>query len=86
MLEFLCWNFCVGIPALEFLRLNFAPEPATELINMNLQYDLFHLALFASPPAPAAKPADDEETPRPANDNHRIWPLMPFPDDWCASN
>ena len=53
---------------------------------MNLQYDFLHLARAASPPVPAAEPFDDEEVPKAANDNHRIWPLMPFPEDWCASN
>jgi hypothetical protein len=53
---------------------------------MNLQWAFFHPPRDASPPVPFTKPFDDEEAPKAANDNHRIWPLMPFPEDWCASN
>ena len=53
---------------------------------MNLQHAVLHLELVASPPAPVVKPPDDDEAPKAANDNHHVWPLMPFPDGWCASN
>jgi hypothetical protein len=76
--------------ALEFLRLNcafgFEAEPAPGLIHMNLQHAVFELELVASPPAPVVKPPDGEETPKAANDDDCAWPLLPFPEDWCASN
>ena len=57
---------------------------------MIFQYDFFNLALAVPPPVPVITPLDGEERPRvsseAANDNHRIWPLLPFPEDWCASN
>lgn len=61
---------------------------------MNLQCVFLHLAVISSPPAPRTESHDNEDmakaagkTPhKAANDNQIVWPLMPFPEDWCASN
>jgi hypothetical protein len=52
---------------------------------LNLQCAHLRLAVVAPPPWPVAKPATDK-LPRAANDDYRVWPLIPFPAGWYASN
>jgi hypothetical protein len=58
---------------------------APGLIDMNLQCANLLLAVVSLPPLPVVEPTD-EDAPEPANDNGIAWPLMPFPEDWCALN
>lgn len=52
---------------------------------MNFQCAHLHLAMIAPPPIRIAKPAA-ERSPKAANDNYPVWPLIPFPAGWHASN
>ncbi|MBR0691346.1 hypothetical protein JQ612_17840 [Bradyrhizobium manausense] len=52
---------------------------------MNLQCAHLRLATFSPPPTPAAKPTHDKST-KADNDNDPVWPLIPFPAGWHASN
>jgi hypothetical protein len=53
---------------------------------MNLQCAFLHLAVISPPVVPRSETPDEEDAPRAANDNQTVWPLMPFPEDWCASS
>ena len=57
---------------------------------MNLQCAHLHLVIASPSPAPVIRPTDDDEANQrlleAANDNEIAWPLMPFPEDWCASS
>jgi hypothetical protein len=49
---------------------------------MNLQCAYLQLAVVSPP---RAKPTADR-SPKAANDNQPVWPLLPFPASWFASN
>ena len=56
------------------------------LLDMNLRSKRLRFALsFKRPPRPARDPAV-EPPESVANDNDAVWPLVPFPTDWTASN
>jgi len=52
---------------------------------MNLQCAYLHLAIVSPPPTPSAKSTADRSA-KAANDNYPVWPLLPFPAGWHASN
>ncbi|WP_338309291.1 hypothetical protein [Bradyrhizobium sp. TM233] len=52
---------------------------------MNLQCERLRLALRSTLLAPIARTPAQEPT-KAANDNHGIWPLLPFPLGWYASS
>jgi hypothetical protein len=54
-------------------------------MTMNLQCARLRLAIASPPPAAVATPVSDR-MPKAANDNYPLWPLIPFPVDWHASN
>jgi len=56
---------------------------------MNLQCAFLHLAIVSPPPKPHDKPhaeSSAERSSKAANDNYPVWPLLPFPAGWHASN
>jgi hypothetical protein len=52
---------------------------------MNLQYACLRLAITSPPPVPIIGRLADKP-PKVANDNHPVWPLIPFPADWHATS
>ncbi|MCP3408401.1 hypothetical protein [Bradyrhizobium sp. CCGB01] len=52
---------------------------------MNLQCACLRLALRSTPAAPRVK-TSAQEPPKAANDNQLVWPFLPFPLGWCATN
>jgi hypothetical protein len=52
---------------------------------MSLQCAYLQLAIVSPLPSPPAKPIADR-SPKAANDNYPVWPLLPFPAGWYASN
>jgi hypothetical protein len=43
------------------------------------------LAMEMAPQQDGIEAPFENTPPRAANDNQRTWPLIPFPDGWCAS-
>ncbi|WP_271672015.1 hypothetical protein [Bradyrhizobium sp. CCBAU 51627] len=52
---------------------------------MDFQSAYLRLAMISPPLAPMTKPTQDRP-PKVANDNYPVWPLIPFPAGWHASN
>jgi hypothetical protein len=52
---------------------------------MILQCACLRLALRSTPPAPFAK-TPEQESRKAANDNQLVWPFLPFPLGWYATN
>ncbi|MET4296816.1 hypothetical protein ABIB06_007575 [Bradyrhizobium sp. LB8.2] len=52
---------------------------------MNLQCACLRLALRSTPPALFAK-TPEQEPRKAANDNQLVWPFLPFPLGWYATN
>jgi hypothetical protein len=56
---------------------------------MNLQCAYLQLAIVSPPPTPPGQPiagTSPRLANKAANDNYPVWPLLPFPAGWCASN
>jgi hypothetical protein len=55
---------------------------------MNLQCARLHLAVVSPPPVvrSATRSSDYDDARKAANDNRIAWPLIPFPEGWCALN
>jgi len=51
---------------------------------MNLQCAYLRLAMISLPATPVGRRPQDG-SPKAANDNHPVWPLLPFPAGWYAS-
>jgi len=52
---------------------------------MNFQCAYLRLAMVSPSTTPAAGPTASR-LPKAANDNYPVWPLIPFPAGWHASN
>jgi hypothetical protein len=51
---------------------------------MNLQCGYLRLAMISPPPTPIGRRPQNQSL-KAANDNHPVWPLIPFPAGWYAS-